>query len=311
MSDLQIGLLATGVLLVGGIFAYNTLQERRARRAAERAFGSSHADALMGDNAQRRREPRFEGAPRREVPLETQDLPDTRVDYVVELNLRQLMSAVAVAGRWAPFEHRFAGRALLAASPDRSNWRPLAAAGSCAAVRVALQLASRSGPIGEAELIEFRAAADTLAAGIGATVEAPEVRHAVEAARELDQLCADADIQVVLHVVPQPGGAFDAGAVAPAGEQQAAFVVGRREDGALSLSLDVPRTVEVRRSYDAMVVRGRDLCVSLGGMIVDDNGRALDERALAAIGEQIDAVCETLQARGIEPGGPAALRLFA
>ena len=85
----------------------------------------------------------------------------------------------------------------------------------------------------------------------------------------------------------------------------------RREDGAFSLSLDVPRTAGVRRSYDAMVVRARDLCVSLGGMIVDDNGRVLDERALAAIGEQLDAVCETLEARGIEPGGPAALRLFA
>ncbi len=85
----------------------------------------------------------------------------------------------------------------------------------------------------------------------------------------------------------------------------------QREDGACSLSLDVPRTPEVRRSYDAMVVRARDLCVSLGGMIVDDNGSALDERALAAIGEQLDAVRAALAARGIEPGGPAALRLFS
>jgi len=216
-----------------------------------------------------------------------------------------------VAAHWAPFEHRFAGRALLAASPDRSTWRPLSAAGSCAAVRAALQLASRAGPVGEAELIEFRTAADTLAASIGATVQAPEVKHAVEAARELDQLCAEADIQVVLHVVPQPGGAFDAGTAAPAAGPQAAFAINRRADGAISLALDVPRTAEVRRSYDAMVVRARDLCVSLGGMIVDDNGRALDERALAAIGGQLDAVRETLAARGIEPGGPAALRLFA
>ncbi len=311
MSDLQIGLLAAGVLLVGGIFAYNTLQERRARRALERAFGSGHADALMGDGAQQRREPNLDGAPRRDAALETAALPDARLDYVVELSLRQLMSAAAVAEHWAPFEHRFAGRALLAASPDRSTWRPLSAAGSCAAVRAALQLASRAGPIGESELIEFRAAVDTLAASIGATVQAPEVKHAVEAARELDQLCADADIQVVLHVVPQPGGTFDAAPAAPAGGQSAAFAVGRREDGAFSLSLDVPRSVEVRRGYDAMVVCARDLCVSLGGMIVDDNGRVLDERSLAAIGDQLDAVRETLVARGIEPGGPAALRLFA
>jgi hypothetical protein len=300
MSDLQIGLLAAGVLLIAGIIAYNSLQERRARRIAERAFRSGHADALMDDGTRQRLEPSFEGA-----------LPDARLDYVIELSPRQLVSAAAVAGHWAPFEHRFAGRALLAASPDRSTWRPLPAAGSCAAVRAALQLASRAGPVGEAELIEFRAAADTLAAGIGATVQAPEVKHAVEAARELDQLCADADIQVVLHVVPQPGGAFDAGAAAAAGEQPGAFAVSRREDGAFSLSLDVPRTAEVRRSYDAMVVRARDLCVSLQGMIVDDNGRALDERSLAAIGEQLDAVRDTLVARGIEPGGPAALRLFA
>ena len=310
MSELQIGLLAAGVLVVAGIIAYNAIQERRARHSAERAFRSGHADALMEDGAQQRREPSFEGAPRRDATLETAALPDTRLDYVIELGLRQLVSAAAVAEHWAPFEHRFAGRALLAASPDRSAWRPLSRAGSCAAVRAALQLASRAGPVGEAELIEFRAAADALAASIGATVQAPEVKHAVEAARELDQLCADADIQVVLHVVPQPGGAFDAGAALPAAGQHAAFAVSRREDGAFSLSLDVPRTAEVRRSYDAMVVRARDLCVSLGGMIVDDNGRALDERALAAIGEQLDAVRETLVARGIEPGGPAALRLF-
>jgi hypothetical protein len=311
MSDLQIGLLAAGALVVAGIVAYNAIQERRARRSAERAFRSGHADALMDDGGQRRREPSFDGAPRRDGPLEAGALPDARLDYVIELSLRQLMSAAAVAGHWAPFEHRFAGRALLAASPDRSTWRPLSAAGSCAAVRAALQLASRAGPVGEAELIEFRAAADTLAASVGATVQAPEVKHAVEAARELDQLCADADIQVVLHVVPQPGGAFAADAAAPAAGPQAAFAVNRREDGAFSLALDVPRTAEVRRSYDAMVDRARDLCVALGGMIVDDNGRALDERALAAIGEQLDAVRETLVARGIEPGGPAALRLFA
>jgi len=38
MSDLQIGLLAVGALVVVGVLAYNGYQERRARRAAERAF---------------------------------------------------------------------------------------------------------------------------------------------------------------------------------------------------------------------------------------------------------------------------------
>lgn len=306
MSDLQIGLLVVGGLVVAVILVYNTAQERRARHGTEHAFRSGHADVLL-EGAAARQEPEFGTAPRR-AAVQGAALPDPRLDYVVELALKQLASAAEVAERWAPFEHRFAGRAVIAASPDRMAWRPLAAAGSCAGVRAGLQLASRGGPVSESELIEFRAAVDTLAAHIGGKVSAPEVQQAVEAARELDQLCADSDIQVVLHVVPQPGQAFGGSGPAAPGD---AFSVTRRDDGGYSLSLDVPRTAEVRRGYDAMVLHARDLCAALGGMIVDDNGQPLDERALAAIGVQLEAVRDALQARGIEPGSPAALRLFA
>jgi hypothetical protein len=307
MSDLQIGLLAVGALVVAVVLLHNGLQERRARRAAERAFGTQRADALMGEAGQRR-ESSFDPGQRREMP-QALALPDERLDYVIELSPRQPVPASEVASLWAQFEHRFAGRALLAASPDRHAWRPLGQAASCAAIRAALQLASRDGPVSEAELIEFRAAADTLAAALGATVQAPETGRALETARELDQLCAEADIQVVVHVVPPAGGKFDARpAEQGPGEP---FVVAQRADGAYSLSLDVPRTADVRRAYDAMVLRARDLSAALGGMIVDDNGRALDERALAGIGAQLDAVRAALAERGIEPGGSAAQRLFA
>lgn len=308
MSDLQIGLLAVGALVVLGVLLYNGLQERRARRAAERAFGTQHADVLMGEPGQRR-EPSLEPGLRREPAAQSAALPDRRLDYVIELALRQPVPAAEVAALWAQFEHRFAGRALIAASADGQGWCPLAEGGSCGAIRAALQLASRGGPASEAELIEFRAAADTLAARLGAAVQAPEVKRALEAARELDQLCADADIQVVLHVVPQAGGRFPARD--PERGPQDPFAISQRDDGAYSLSLDVPRTADVRRGYDAMVVRARDLSAALGGIIVDDNGRALDERSLAGIGAQLDAVGAALAERGIEPGGPAALRLFA
>jgi hypothetical protein len=307
MSDLQIGLLAVGILVVGGIFAYNAVQERRARRAADLAFRSAHDDVLM-DGAAPRQEPRFEGSPRRAPPPELAALPDARLDYIIELSLHQAVSATEVAAYWAPYEHRFAGRSLLAASADREAWRPLAAAGSCAAVRVALQLATRTGPVSEAELIEFRGAVDTLAAQIGASVAAPETRQALATASELDQLCADADIQVVLHVVPQPGQTL-AQTDLPAAP--ASIGVERRDDGGCVLSLDVPRTPEMRRAYDAMVVYARDLCARHGGTLVDDNAHALDERSLAAIRAQLDAVGSTLEARGIAPGGASALRLFA
>jgi len=307
MSDLQIGLLAVGAVVVAGVVAYNFVQERRARRSAEEAFGARHADVLL-EEAGTRREPSLELPPRRTGMPAVATLPDPRLDYVIELALRRSLPAAEVAAHWAPFEHRFAGRALLAVSAAGDEWQPLSASGTCGAVRAALQLVSRAGPVSEAELIEFRSAADTLAASTGASVSAPETREALETARELDQLCAEADIQVVLHVVPQPDAAFPPGADGGAGD---AFVVSPREGGGFVLSLDVPRTADVRRAYDAMVLHARDLCARLGGRIVDDNSQALDERALGAIGVQLETVAGALRSRGIEPGGALALRLFA
>jgi hypothetical protein len=307
MSDLQIGLLAVGVLVVALILAYNALQERKARRHAEQAFGSSHADVLMEEGAGRR-EPRFDASARRAQAPQVLPLPDQRLDYVVELSLPQQVPAAELAAHWAPFEHRFGGRALLAASADGKAWRPLAGAASCASVRAALQLASRGGPASEAQLIEFRAAVDSLAASVRARVAAPEIKQAVEAARELDALCAETDVQIVVHVVPAAGESFAAGAPLP---ERAPFACTRGEGGSYVLALDVPRVAEVRRGYEAMVLHARDLAARLGGTIVDDNAHALDERALAAIGAQLEGICRTLEARGIEPGAPAALRLFS
>jgi hypothetical protein len=45
--------------------------------------------------------------------------------------------------------------------------------------------------------------------------------------------------------------------------------------------------------------------------MVDDNGNALDERAVEAIALQLDAVGARLEAQGLPPGSPAALRLFS
>ena len=45
--------------------------------------------------------------------------------------------------------------------------------------------------------------------------------------------------------------------------------------------------------------------------MVDDNGRALDEQSLAAIGVELDTVRQALEGRGLPPGGALALRLFS
>ncbi|HUQ25542.1 MAG TPA: cell division protein ZipA C-terminal FtsZ-binding domain-containing protein [Burkholderiales bacterium] len=264
-----------GIVALVGVLGYNYVQERSARRQAERSFASRHPDVLLPE-PEARREPTLE--PHRRPEPQPGAAPDARVDYVIELSLPPSRE------EWTAVEHRFGRRALLEGN------------------RAALQMVTREGVVSEAELLEFRSEVETLAAKAQATVRAPEMRPALEAAQELDRACADADVQVALHVVGAPG------AEAPAGEHP--FQVSPREDG-LTLTLDVARTPEPGRSYEAMVRAGRQVAAAGGGRLVDDNGTALDDRALATIGAQLEAVRQELAGRGIEPGSPLALRLFS
>jgi len=282
MTDLQLGLAVIGALAVVAVVLYNRWQERGARRDAERAFGSGHADVLLREE---RREPTLEA--RRPAPPPGA-LPAERVDYVVELTLPRPAAPALVHEAWAPVERRFARRVLLAVEERR--------------VRAAFQLVSRSGVVSDAEVLEFRALVETMAAALGARVSAPEMRGALEAARELDRACAEADIQVALHVVGI--------GTAPARFEAARFQATPRADG-VTLTLDVARTRDPGSSYEAMARAGRELARTRGGRLVDDAGRELDERALAAVGRELEAVRARLAGWGIEPGSALALRVFS
>lgn len=283
MSDLTLGLALVGGLAVAGVLVYNRLQERAARKQAERRFSADRSDVLLEEE---RREPRL-GTVHRPPEPPRGAAPDPRVDYIMQLSLSKAAEAELAEG-WQSIAHRFAHRVLISQVDDES-W----VAG--------LQLVSRAGVVGEPELVEFRSAVETLAARLGGSAAGPAMREALEAARELDGTCAEADIQVALHVV----------GVAP--EQQfkgQPFQVAPREDG-VTLTLDVARTPEPARSYEAMARAGRELARAQGGRLVDDHGRELDERALASIGAQLEVVRRLLAGRGIEPGSPLALRLFS
>jgi hypothetical protein len=312
MTDLQIGLLALGVAAVAGVVIYNRLQERTVRREAERSFGSSHSDVLL-DSSDERREPVLgggAGSPLVRAPAQAAGLPDSRVDYIVLLRIPVGIPGAAALEPWRAIQQRFGGRALLAGS-DGTGWRPVAQGdfGSFTSLRAALQLVSRSGVVGDAELIEFRSEAETMAARIRAEVQAPEMKPALEAAHALDKLCAECDVQVAFHVV---ASGLDADAMdAAAGELAGGpYEVSRRADG-LTLVLDVPRTADVVRAYEAMTRAAKQAATKLGASVVDDRGQPLDERALAAIEAQLEPMRRQLSEQGIEPGSPLAQRLFS
>jgi hypothetical protein len=163
---------------------------------------------------------------------------------------------------------------------------------------------SRAGVASESEVLEFRSAIETAAGRLKASISAPEMREAVEGAQALDRLCVEADIQVALHVL----GSFSDQDLVPFASE--AFQLARREDG-VTFTLDVPRTLEVDRAYEAMARAARQLAATKAGRLVDDNGRALDDAALIAIGRQLEPAGRMLAEQGIEPGGELALRVFS
>jgi hypothetical protein len=268
------------------VVVYNRWQERSARREAQKSFASTQSDVLLDG----RREPGL--APRPEPVREPRPgsvPPAEKVDYVIDLGLTRAVSAAGLHEGWTAIERRFSRRAFLD-EPSQSH------------VRAVLQLVSREGVVGDAELLEFRSMVETLGTHIGAVVRAPEMRSALDAARELDRTCVEADIQVALHVVGAGACASDF-----AGQP---FQATPRADG-VTLTIDVARTPQPARNYEAMARAAFELAQARGGRVVDDDGRELDERALGAIGRSIEAVDQRLAGCGIAAGSPLALRVFS
>jgi hypothetical protein len=334
MSELQIGLLAIGVVVVVGVLAYNRIQERRAGGESGQSFRSTHQDVLMrgGDAASEPARP-VAPVPAQPVAAPASDAapasPNPLIDYVVELQLARPATFPGLQESWQAITRRHGGKVLLEEMP-------------AGGLKAGLQLVSSAGAVGEADLIEFRSALETLAASAGATVSAPEMRAAVQAARELDDFCAESDIQVVLHLVAPAGGQFpgtkiragaEAGGLALEANgrfalrndaEQLLFTLAARDGApfaaatlreaaipALSLSLDLPRTPDVPRAFEAMTRLAHQLATALAADIVDDNGNRLDDHALATIARELRAVSDKLAAHGISPGSALALRLFS
>ncbi|MGH8746188.1 MAG: cell division protein ZipA C-terminal FtsZ-binding domain-containing protein [Burkholderiales bacterium] len=306
----------------------------------ERAFASQHEDVLLGEASQRR-EPTLGSSvirrPNPEPDASTQAMPDPVLDYVIAVSPVRLLPASAFLEYWTPLEHRFAKRVLATGREERSAWKRVSPGDAIpyVAFQIALQLVSRAGVVSEGELIEFRSEVENLAATLGASTVAPEMKQTMDRARELDQFCADADIQILLNLVPAAGSVFLEAklesTIAAAGFGRladgrhvlrdthgrilyavSAFGGDRdREISKLAFSLDVPRTPEVRKVYESMARFARQLATGLGGILIDDNGRPLDEQSLAAIGVELDTVSQALEARGLPTGEPLALRLFS
>src|SRR5260221_10956534 len=170
MSALQVGRRVLGAAVGAGGVVSNRLQERSVRRQAERAFGSQHADVLAGSAPAARQEPTLETSHGRGPGIQDDALPDSRVDYVINLQVPGGVSGATLLEEWGALEHRFAKRVMLAGT-DGDGWRRIAAgdAGSFTSLQAAVQMVSRDGAVPDAEGLEFRSHGDTLRAQLPAT----------------------------------------------------------------------------------------------------------------------------------------------
>ena len=355
MSDLQLALIALGAALVAAVAGYNVLQERRARRRAEAAFRGAHPDALL-DPVEARLEPVLGELPADDrqdpslgaldeviapagpggpaagaapgsvispridtVAMVLADQPVTRAQVgplldALEAHATPVHVEGLVDAQWTPVED----------SP-RDSWREL---------RVALQLASRAGPVAEEEIAAFNETVAGFAASLNAVSQRESAAAAAARARELDRFCADADIEVGVNVVGRGGAALPparvkqlaldqgfgetaSGAFERRGPDGAVVMSLRLLDGAapgaagLTFALDVPHVADPVARLEEMGRVAEAFAHALGGELVDDERRPLGAAGFAAISRSLGEVAHRMEAHGIPAGGALARRLFS
>jgi len=268
--------------------------------------------------------------------------PDPEIECIVTL---QPARPVAV-GAFAAGLHARLGKRLRwfgRTSPD-APWQALAtdSRGEFVELAACLLLADRNGAASRAQLDTFMRVMGDLAPHLPAAMSVPDVGAEADRAEVLDRLCADVDVQVGLTVVINAGGGVPGtklrGVAEAAGFRLAAggrFEWLNEDTGAVQYSLqnlrnepftidtlrlsatngvvlvlDVPRVSDPSRTFDQMKLAAKRLALNLGGDVVDDNRRVLDDAALAGIRKQVEAAASALRESGIEPGSPRALALF-
>lgn len=239
--------------------------------------------------------------------------------------VRQLGKAVRVMGQQQD------GSWELLAGPSRNSY---------AALELGLQLADRSGAVTSGQIDSFCRVLYNFAADQGGAVSCPDKYAALELAGALDQFCIEVDVLIGLNIVAPDARPFlmsevhrcagQAGLVMQADGTYAVknesgrtlFTLANQADelfqpeatGAtthgITLLFDVPTVADGLAVFERMSDLAQRLTKSLGGRLVDDNGKLVSQDSLQKIHQRLAEAYANMDARGIPAGGERASRLF-
>ncbi len=344
LSDLQFALAVIGLLILLSVAIMNFKYARARRKAKaireysaedrsarEPSFGPGFADA------QDRAEPSFgEITPPLASTPENFSI-DPRIDCVITLRFDESIGGAEILeeiNAWdAPtnLSPRWMCEGLNADLDAAEDWEVLRPEASYSELQLAIQLASRRGPIGVLELSDFCSRAQALAETLGSQIDMPSVNAMLESAKELDAMAAESDIQLSINVLldeASPGANFDALM------RKRGFRLSRNgrayeffSNGTLiftsaeidpnapikqaTLLLEVPLVSDDERAFERMLGEGIEIAQLAHGRLVDDNGINLTEAAVISIRQHLDVLYANLEKGGVPAGSSTAIRLFS
>jgi hypothetical protein len=230
MSELQIGLLAIGVVVVAGVFGYNKWQERKFRVDADLRLKSGHDDVLLREAepaattesaavARAVAEPVVGSGERIEPVMVTRRAAadaapreptlNEALDFIVAIEAASDIEGAALREAATGPLGDFSKPVRLEGYNGRdARWEPLVDGERYAMLRAGLQLTDRRGPVGVDELTSFGAAVQASAAAAGVLALVPDRDEAIGRAQELDRFCREVDILVAIGVMGARGAAL-------------------------------------------------------------------------------------------------------
>lgn len=342
MSDLQIGLILLGVVLILAVLVFNWWQDWRVRQKMQDQFPEREHDPLMGGAGTTypvRREPGL-GASQpvaSDDDADDADEVDPTTEVVIDVSFASPVSSSQLYGVLQSVRKVGTKPVRVFAENDEGAHRAwLRPSENYSSVQLAVLMANRSGALTDIEWSQLWTVAQSLAERFDGVVEGPEIETVLKQAQALDAVCADLDAQVglvlqlhdpknvddVVQTLEHAGFFYgdthlawmaDSGLPRfivlldglPAAQVQADQV--RR----LDFVLDLPNSPLDEQAFSRMATVGRDLAGRLDAVLLDDQGRVLPDHADDAIDKQLHAIYQRLEDAGYPSGDPRTVRIFS